>query len=42
MDIKYLNLLKSTWEQDQGRRWGNRGDEQIQVKVHIYVEISRW
>jgi hypothetical protein len=37
MNIEFLNLLKSPWEGDYGRKEKNRRDEPIQVIIHIYM-----
>jgi hypothetical protein len=41
MNTEFLNLLKSPSKGDQGRKKKNRGDEPIQVMIHIYMEIPQ-
>jgi hypothetical protein len=41
MNIEILNLLKPSEEGDGGRKKKNRGDEPIQVIIHIYMEMSQ-
>jgi hypothetical protein len=40
MNIEFLNLLKSQ-EGDLGRKKKNREDEPIQIKIHIYMQMSQ-
>jgi hypothetical protein len=41
MNIEFLNLLKSPYEGNQGRKEKNRGDEPIGVIIHIHMEMSQ-
>jgi hypothetical protein len=40
MNIKFLNLLNHHKNRTKGER-RNRGDEPIQVIIHIYMEMSQ-
>jgi hypothetical protein len=39
MNMKFLNLLKSPEEGDYNRKEKNKGDEQIRVIIHVYMEM---
>jgi hypothetical protein len=39
MNIEFLKVLKSPKEGVYGRKEKNRGDQSIQVMVHIYMEV---
>jgi hypothetical protein len=41
MNIESLKLLKSPKKGTKGRKEKNRGDEPIQVIIHIYMEMSQ-
>jgi hypothetical protein len=41
MNIEFLNLLKSPKEGDLGRKEENRGNELIEVIIHIKLETSK-